>query len=290
MIAAAKLSAALLLALAAAQGGPAPSTATPPSQSAEATPAPNPNQPEPVLDGVPPRLPKLGRPAVLIVSKTNSYRHDSIAEAVPAIERLVAARGWSSFATENAAVFNPEQLARFDLVVFASSSGEIFTPEQAAAFKDWVAQGHGFVGLHAAGDSSHPDWFMGMLGSGRFIGHPGGEDQFQAGDLVIADRSHPAAGHLPERWRWTDEYYTWDAPPAADAHVLARLDETGMRLEPKLRMGADHALIWWRCEGRARVFYSALGHRAEAWSDAVNLRLIDGAIAWAARREGNGCD
>ena len=277
MIAAAKLSAALLLALAAVQSGSAPSTA---AQSG----------PAPAFDTVPPELPELGRPAVLIVSKTASYRHDSIAEAVPAIERLVAARGWSSFATENAAVFNPEQLARFDLVVFASSSGEIFTPEQAAAFKDWVAQGHGFVGLHAAGDSSHPDWFMGMLGSGRFIGHPGGEDQFQAGDLVIADRSHPATGHLPERWRWTEEYYSWDAPPAADAHVLARLDETGMRLEPKLRMGADHALIWWRCEGRARVFYSALGHRAEAWSDAVNLRLIDGAIAWAARREGNGCD
>lgn len=277
MIAAAKLSAALLLALAAVQSGSAPPAA---AQSA----------PAPAFDTVPPELPELGRPAVLIVSKTKSYRHDSIAQAVPAIERLVAARGWSSFATENAAVFNPEQLARFDLVVFASSSGEIFTPEQAAAFREWVGRGNGFVALHAAGDGSHPDWFRRMLGNGQYVGHPNGEDQFQAGDLVIADRSHPATGHLPERWRWTDEYYSWDAPPAADAHVLARLDEDGMRLEPKLRMGADHALVWWRCEGRARVFYSALGHRAEAWSDAANLELIDGAMAWAARREGDGCD
>jgi type 1 glutamine amidotransferase len=287
MIAAAKLSAALLLALTAAQGGSAQST---PAQPAETAPPADPGEPAPAFDPVPPELPELGRPAVLIVSKTASYRHDSIAEAVPAIERLVAARGWSSFATENAAVFNPEQLARFDLVVFASSSGDIFTPGQAAAFREWAERGNGFVALHAAGDGSHPDWLVRMLGSGEYVGHPGGEDQFQAGDLVIADRSHPATRHLPERWRWTEEYYSWDAPPAADAHVLARLDENGMRLEPKLRMGADHALVWWRCEGRARVFYSALGHRAEAWSDADNLRLIDGAMAWAARREGDGCD
>src|SRR5687768_7124458 len=124
----AMLSAALLFALAAQDG------------AAEPAPA-DPHWPAPVLDTVPPQLP----PAVLIVSKTNGFRHDSIADAVPAIERLVAARGWSSFATENAAVFNPEQLARFDLVVFASASGEMFTPEQAAAFQAWVARGNGFV-------------------------------------------------------------------------------------------------------------------------------------------------
>lgn len=92
------------------------------------------------------------------------------------------------------------------------------------------------------------------------------------------------------RWRWTDEYYSWDAAPAPDAHILAALDERGMRLDPKLRMGNGHALIWWRCEGRARIFYSALGHQSEAWADPTHLKLIDGAIAWAARKQGTGCD
>ena len=257
--------------------------------AAAAAQAQDPHWPAPVMDSVPPELPELARPAVLIVSKTNGFRHDSIAEAVPAIERLAAARGWDSFATENAAVFNPEQLARFDLVVFASASGELFSEEQAAAFRAWVAEGNGFVALHATGDASLPDWFDAMIGGARFIGHPGGEDQFQAGELAVEDRAHPATSHLPGRWRWTEEYYSFDPRPSADSNVLLRLDESGLKLEPKLRMGADHPLAWWRCEGRARVFYSALGHQAEAWADPAHLEMLDGAMAWAARAEGEGC-
>jgi type 1 glutamine amidotransferase len=257
--------------------------------SLQGTPAPDPRRPAPTLDSVPPALPPLTRPAVLIISKTNGYRHDSIAEAVPAIERLVAARGWSRFATENAAVFNPGQLAKFDVVVFANASGDIYTADQRAAFQAWIAKGGGFVGLHSAGDGSHPGWFVKIRGNGNFSGHPGGADQFQRADQSLADRNHPATRHLSAIWPWIDEYYSWDAPPAADAHILARLDETTMRLEPKLRMG-DHALIWWRCEGRGRIFYSALGHKADAWTDPAHLKMVDGAIGWAARKEGTGCD
>lgn len=252
--------------------------------------APDPRRPAPTLDRIAPEIPELARPAVLIVSKTNGYRHDSIAEAVPALEAIVKARGWSSFATENAAVFHPESLAKFDVIVFANASGDLYTAEQRAAFQSWIAKGGGFVGLHSAGDGSHPDWFVKLRGNGQFTGHPGGADQFQAADLIVQDRGHPATRHLPQRWRWTDEYYSWDAPPAADAHVLASLDEGTLRLDPKYRMGHGHALIWWRCEGRARIFYSALGHRAEAWRDGAHLKMLDGAIAWAARRQGRGCD
>ncbi|MGH6634280.1 ThuA domain-containing protein [Sphingopyxis sp.] len=239
--------------------------------------APDPRRAAPTFDSVPPDLPTLTRPAVLIISKTNGYRHDSIAEAVPAIEALVKTRGWSSFATQNAAVFNPEQLAQFDVIVFANASGDIYIPDQRAAFQAWIAKGGGFVGLHSAGDGSHPGWFVKMRGNGNFTGHPGGGDQFQTTDLILTDRGHPATRALPERWRWTDEYYSWDAAPGPDARILARLDETKMRLTPKLRMG-DHALIWWRCEGRARIFYSALGHKAEAWADPAHLKMLGGAI------------
>lgn len=270
MIAATTLAAALLLTL---QAAPA---------------APDPRRPTPTLDHVAPALPALSRPAVLIISKTNGYRHDSIAKAVPAIEALVEARGWSSFATENAAVFNPRQLAQFDVVIFANASGDIYTADQRAAFQAWLAQGGGFVGLHSAGDGSHPDWFVRMRGNGQFTGHPGGADQFQAGDLAVIDRTHPATRTLPARWRWTEEFYSWDAAPAADARVLVQLDEASVRLEPRLRMG-DHALVWWRCEGRARIFYSALGHRAAAWADPAHLKMLDGAIGWAARQDGAGC-
>lgn len=252
--------------------------------------APSPNHPAPSFDTVAPRLPPLRRPAILIFSKTNSFRHDSIPDAVRAIEKLARARGWSSYATENAAIFNPAQLAKFDAVVFASATGDMFTPDQRAAFQNYLAGGRGFVALHGAGDGSHPDWYQQILGvGGAYTGHPGGADHFQTSDLIV-DRTHPATRHLSPRWRWTEEYYAWEAPPRAGAHVLARLDETGMRLEPKYRMGEHHALVWWRCEGKARIFYSALGHKPETWTDSAHLKLVDGAIGWAARKAGKGCD
>ena len=251
--------------------------------------APDPHRPAAIVDSTPPVLPVLRGPAILIFSKTSAYRHDSIPDAVAAVKRLAEARGFSSFATENAAVFNREQLARFDVVVFANATGDMFTPAQRAEFQAWVATGRGFIGLHGAGDGSHAPWYQAMLGYSGYAGHPGGADQFQTGDLILTDRTHPATSHLPERWRWTEEYYAYSAPPGADTKILARLDESGMRLEPRHRMGDKHALIWWRCEGRTRVFYSALGHSPEAWRDPTHLRMVDGALRWAAGREGLGC-
>ncbi|UZK66267.1 ThuA domain-containing protein [Sphingomonas sp. M1-B02] len=251
--------------------------------------APDPRRPTPTFDSVAPKLPALRRPSVLIFSKTNGYRHASIPDAVGAVTRLAKARGWSVYATENAALFNPAQLARFDLIVFASASGDMLTPAQRDAFRAYIARGRGFVGLHAAGDGSHPAWYQALLGYGGYAGHPNGADQFQTADLIVEDRSHPATRHLPPRWRWTEEYYAYGQPVRPDARILARLDETGMRLEPRHRMGDRHALIWWRCEGKARIFYSALGHNPETWRDPAHLKLVDGAMAWAARKTGKGC-
>jgi type 1 glutamine amidotransferase len=250
---------------------------------------PGSSRPTPTFDSVAPTLPRLRRPAMLIFSKTNSYRHSSIPDAVRAVQALAKKRGWSAFATENAEIFNPAQLAKFDVVVFASATGDMFTPAQRNAIQAWIGKGRGFVGLHGAGDGSHPDWYKAMLGYSGYTGHPGGADQFQTSDLIVTDRAHPATRHLPARWRWTEEYYAYSMPPRADAHILARLDETGMRLEPKHTMGDKHALVWWRCEGRARIFYSALGHKPETWRDPAHLKLVDGAIRWAARRAGKGC-
>jgi uncharacterized protein len=258
--------------------------------TAQTAPAPDPSRPVPTFDTVAPALPRLGRPAVLVFSKTNSFRHASIPDAVAAVSKLAKARGWSVFATENAAVFNTAQLARFDLIVFASATGDLFTPEQRAAFQAHIASGRGFLGLHGAGDGSHPDWYQQLLGHGGYAGHPGGADQFQTSDLIVLDRAHPATRHLPARWSWTEEYYAYKAPPRADAHILARLDETGMRLEPRHTMGDKHALIWWRCQGKARIFYSALGHKPEAWLDTAHLKMVGGAMAWAMRKAGKGCD
>ncbi len=251
-----------------------------------------------VFETVPPVLPeKLARPAVLVFSKTNGFRHD---EAIPAANSLLArmaeARGWSFYQTENGAVFNPEQLNRFDAVVFNNVSGNVFLPEQRAALQAFVKSGGGFVGIHGSGgDPSYKwPWYVETLIGAQFIGHPMGP-QFQQATLRVEDRTHPATQDLPDTWVRTDEWYSFEQSARKDGvQVLATLDEStyspvGMGGQD-LKMGADHPVIWSHCVGRGRVFYSALGHLAEAYAEPLYQEVLEGAIAWAARLEGAGCD
>ena len=79
-------------------------------------------------DKVAPKLPELKQPAILIFSKTNGFRDgNQIATANAALEKIAKDKGWASFTTENAAVFNAEQLAKFKAVVWNSTSGDVLT-------------------------------------------------------------------------------------------------------------------------------------------------------------------
>src|SRR5579862_7212826 len=109
---------------------------------------------------IPPVLPDgLKDTAILIFSKTNGYRHDdAIPAANDALSKIAEHRGWSTYVTENSAVFNPEQLKRFKAVVWNNASGDVLTETQREAFKSYLEAGGGYVGVHAAGDNSHHAW------------------------------------------------------------------------------------------------------------------------------------
>jgi len=246
-------------------------------------------------DGVPPALPaSVPRPAILVFSKTNAFRHT---EAIPAANRLIAVlakqRGWGVFATENGAVFDPAILTRFDAVVFNNVSGDVFTGPQAAALRAYLERGGGFVGIHAAGDGSVPwDWYRDQVIGARFTGHPM-SPQFQSGTVRIEDHGHPATAMLPPILRRTDEWYHFAASPRPHVHVLATLDEASLvnhkAFGRDLSMGRDHPIAWWRCVGKGRAFYTAMGHQAESYGEPAMRAMIAGAIDWAVRRQAPDC-
>lgn len=242
-----------------------------------------------------PMLPAgLHRPAVLVFSKTNAFRHE---EAIPAANAMIGdiarRRGWQVFATENGAVFDPELLQRFDAVVFNNTSGDAFSEPQKAALQRFIEGGGGFVGIHAAGDGSIPwPWYQQQVIGARFIGHPM-FPQFQPGKVRMEDHAHPATALLPDAVHRVDEWYHFERSPRPKVRVLATLDEASLSnhkmFGKDLSMGADHPVAWWRCTGKGRVFYTAMGHTAESYSQPVMRGMIAGALDWEIRKSVPDC-
>lgn len=245
----------------------------------------DPHLPSPVMDQVAPSLPDGLSGAVLIVSKTNGWRHlEHIPHSNQVLEEIAHGLGRASYVTENAAVFNDEQLSHFAVVVLNSASGDFLTPEQQAAFTRFVAHGGGVVALHAAGDNSHTDkWYADTIIGTSFIGHPGGDDHIQSARILIDQSRHPIMKGVKSPWSLPDEWYSFSSNPAARGMtVLAEIDETSYRPGAKLQMG-KHPVMWVNPQTRGRVFYSALGHDPAAYDDANYRRILVNAIHWAAR-------
>jgi type 1 glutamine amidotransferase len=112
----------------------------------------------------------------------------------------------------------------------------------------------------------------------------------------IEDHSHPATRGLPASLQRTDEWYSFDTSPRGipGLTILATLDENtyqpGNFFGTAIAMGRDHPMAWWRCVGRGRVFNAAPGHVAETYSDPTYRQFLAGAVSWAIRRAGRGCE
>ena len=251
-------------------------------------------------DRVAPGLPEtLGRPAVLLFSKTNGFRHgEAIEVGRPALETLLGERGFDVFATENGAVHSPEHLSRFDVVVWFQVSGDVLDASQRAALLDHLEAGAGFVGVHGTGGDFDYAWpeHPGRLVRAQFIGHPMGP-QFQEGTIRVEARTHPVMRGVPTEWTRTEEWYSFERSPRGEGvEVLATLDESTysprmkfLFMDRDITMGEDHPVVWAHCIGRGRAVYSALGHLPEAYAEEPHLALLGNAVEWAAKRPAGGC-
>jgi hypothetical protein len=256
---------------------------------------------------VPPDISRLppDEPAVLVFTKTNGFRHEA---AIPAglarLREVAKRRGWVIVHTENAAIFDPQILPRFAATVWHNTSGDLLTQPQRQAFREWVEAGGGFVGVHGAGGDFEYEWpwYVDTLIGAQFIGHPLGP-QFQSATAHVAMSDHPATRALPEAWTYEEEWYSFDHNPRdTGSTVLVTVDEDtysprvdGLYAllgigETDLGMGAEHPVVWHHCVGRGRSIYSALGHAPGTYALPEVEKLIEGAIAWAGRFEGSGCD
>jgi putative heme-binding domain-containing protein len=215
-------------------------------------------------------------PRVLVFSKTAAYRHESIAVGVATVRELGVDGGFAVDATEDAAAFTPQNLARYRALVFVNSSGDVLDDRQKEAFQGFMRGGGGLAAIHQGVTTLDKwPWYVALVGGVKFGGHP----QVQEAACHCEVRDHPATRELPDSWQWTDEWYNYVPSPRPRTHVLITVDESSYKGGT---MGADHPISWYHEAEGGRVWCTGLGHTKEGYAQPFLRKHLLGGIRYAA--------
>ncbi|MBL7827947.1 MAG: ThuA domain-containing protein, partial [Saprospiraceae bacterium] len=218
-------------------------------------------------------------PRVLIFSRTNGYRHQSIEAGKETLVKLCYQHGIQADTTENPIYFNERNLKRYAAVVFLNTNGDVLNPAQEADFERYIQAGGGFMGVHSASATEYTwRWFGSLLGA-YFKDHPA----IQEVDLHPNDCRHPATEHLQcNRWTWKEELYNFrNYEP--DIQVLLSVNDTAFKgsSSPPGTDSTVHPLSWCHTFDGGRAFYTALGHIPEAYDDPAFQQHLLGGLRYA---------
>lgn len=176
--------------------------------------------------------------------------------------------------------FAKEVFANYDVIVFVSANPCELDEEKRAEFQDFVAKGGAVVGVHSASATRNEprrwSWWEELIGR-VFTSHPA----VQSGIISVVDHEHLSCMHLDSKFLWTDEWYSFETPVPESLNILLTVDEDSYRLRPKQVMGEGHPIAWYHEPNGARVFYTALGHIPENYSESDFQKHILGGMLWA---------
>lgn len=251
------------------------------------------------FEEIPPQLPAdLGENTVLIFSKTNGFRHgEAIKASLPVYQKLALENNWTLFETENGAVFNEEQLKQFKVVIWNNVTGKVLTEKQREAFRKYLENGGGFLGIHGAGDHSHQwDWYEDEVLRARFSHHNIATELETATLYLETDTAYSALSEkLEQTLSHQDEWYVfYNNPREKGSTVLYTVDEKTFNTSGNLGflitdkdfgMGEDHPIVWYHELKQGRVFYSALGHHGKAFNSKNYQQILKNALLWLGRFE-----
>jgi type 1 glutamine amidotransferase len=244
---------------------------------------------------------------LLVFSKTNGFRHASIATGKVALEELGKTTGaYSVVISDDLANFEENALKKFDAVCFLSTTMNVFSPkadilktmspedkkaaeELDACLKsnlmNFVKSGGGFIGIHAATDTFYEWAEYGKMINGCFDGHPWNADTHVSIKVEPGQEKHPLVAMFGgENIEFKEEIYQLKAPyDSKSVHMLLRLDteKSDMTRKGIKRTDNDFGVSWARPWSKGRVFYSSLGHNHEIyWTPKVLSHYLAG-IQWA---------
>jgi type 1 glutamine amidotransferase len=147
---------------------------------------------------------------------------------------------------------SPEKLKDYDAVAFCSTTGELPIPDKDAFFQ-WIADGHGFIGLHSATDTLHntPEYIK-MLGA-EFAGHDNFHPKVEVDNM---DPKNPINAGWGQSIAINEEFYLFKNYDPKQVHLLL-----AMPIQPYAKQPGTYPVSWIKMYGKGRVYYTSLGHR-----------------------------
>jgi type 1 glutamine amidotransferase len=214
---------------------------------------------------------------ILVFSRTLGFHHASIPTGIAAVQKIGQDNNMLVDTTTDASFFNEKQLKKYAAVVFLSTTGNVLNDEQQLVFEQYIKNGGGFVGIHAATDTEYDwAWYNQLVGA-YFKSHP----KQQEAVLHVIDPSHISTMHLPKEWKRFDEWYNFKSIQP-NLHVLITIDEKSYTGGEN---GDYHPMAWWHDFDGGRAFYTEFGHTDESYSDPLFIQHVTGGIAYAVNKK-----
>jgi type 1 glutamine amidotransferase len=228
--------------------------------------------------------------SAIVFTRQTQWMHTSNPLASQALVDMGTREGWTVQVSDDPAVFTKDALAHTDVVIFSITSGDILDDNARALLEPYFTSGGGFVGIHSATFTEY-DWpfYLSTLLPVKFLTHPapsnGAPTNVLPGTLDVLSPYDPIMEGIPNPWLRPDEFYTFQERPEdiAGMHLLVGLDEAAMGPDypDAVRVGF-HPLTFWHENGGTHVFYTALGHTDDSYSEPDFLLMLQHGIEWAA--------
>lgn len=167
-------------------------------------------------------------------------------------------------------------MRRLDLIVPIWTMGEI-SQDQWLGLRDAVLNGASVAGFHGGMcDSFRNNTEYQFMTGGQWVVHPGNIIRYKVNIAPVRD---PVTRGLGDFWMKSEQYYMHIDP---SNKVLATTTFSGRHGNCPWVRGTVMPYVWKRTYGKARIFYSSLGHTVDDFKAPEALEIQKRGILWAA--------
>ena len=207
-------------------------------------------------------------------------------QAIEFFHRLTYGEGW--IMDVSTSLLEHGDLSQYDVIIMPDVAPS--SPADQAAFQEYMENGGGWLGYHAAAYNDQSlkwMWFRDFLGGVRFLCNTWPP---QPGLVNIEGHDHDITKNLPDRYvAPATEYYQWQPDPRSnpDIRILASLAPENFPMGLKdVVFGGDFPVVW--TNTKYRMVYINMGHGDECFTDATQNLLFVNSLRWVVSQSPKG--